>query len=77
MQKEMQQAGADGFRFAAVMGGDTAVGGKEVVVIMRRPGMEKELKQAGDAGYEVLGMTVGNTMIGGSEIVTITRRQVR
>ena len=36
MQKEMQQAGEAGFRFLAVMGGDTAVGGKEVVVLMER-----------------------------------------
>jgi hypothetical protein len=37
MQKEMQEAGAAGFRFAAVMGGETAVGGKEVVVVMQKP----------------------------------------
>ena len=36
MQKEMQQAGEAGFRFLAVMGGETAVGGKEVVVLMER-----------------------------------------
>lgn len=37
MQKEMQDAGEAGFRFAAVMGGETAVGGKEVVVVMQKP----------------------------------------
>jgi hypothetical protein len=37
MQKEMQEAGAAGFRFAAVMGGETAIGGKEVVVVMQKP----------------------------------------
>jgi hypothetical protein len=36
MQKEMQEAGNAGFRFAAVMGGETAIGGKEVVVVMQR-----------------------------------------
>jgi hypothetical protein len=36
MQKEMQQAGEAGFRFLAVMGGETAMGGKEVVVLMER-----------------------------------------
>jgi hypothetical protein len=36
MQKEMQQAGEAGFRFVAVMGGETAIGGKEVVVLMER-----------------------------------------
>lgn len=37
MQKEMQEAGDAGFRFAAGMGGETAVGGKEVVVVMQKP----------------------------------------
>jgi hypothetical protein len=34
MQKEMQEAAEAGFRFGDVMGGDTAFGGSEVVVIM-------------------------------------------
>ena len=38
MQKEMQNAGDAGFRYAAVMGGETAVGGKEVVVVMQKVG---------------------------------------
>jgi hypothetical protein len=38
MQKEMQEAASAGFRYAAVMGGETAVGGKEVVVVMQKPG---------------------------------------
>ena len=38
MQKEMQEAGGAGFRFAGVMGGDTAFGGKEVVVVMQKSG---------------------------------------
>lgn len=38
MQKEMQEAAAAGFRFGDVMGGDTAFGGSEVVVIMVRDG---------------------------------------
>lgn len=37
MQKEMQQAGDAGFRLAAVMGGETAAGGKEAVVVMQKP----------------------------------------
>jgi len=36
MQKEMQQAGEAGFRFVAVMGGETSFGGKEVVVLMQK-----------------------------------------
>lgn len=42
MQKEMQEAGEAGFRFAAVMGGETSFGGKEVVVLMQKaPGMTR------------------------------------
>jgi hypothetical protein len=36
MQKEMNQAADAGFRFEGVMGGETAFGGKEVVLIMSR-----------------------------------------
>ena len=38
MQKEMQEAGAAGFRFAGVMGGETAFGGREVVAVMQKSG---------------------------------------
>lgn len=34
MQKEMNQAGDAGFRYGGVMGGETAFGGSEVVVVM-------------------------------------------
>jgi hypothetical protein len=37
MQKEMNEAADAGFRFGAVMGGDTSFGGSEVVVIMSKP----------------------------------------
>jgi hypothetical protein len=36
MQKEMGEAAASGFRFISTMGGETAFGGSEVVVIMAR-----------------------------------------
>jgi hypothetical protein len=36
MQKEMQEAGDTGFHFVAVMGGETALGGKETVVLMEK-----------------------------------------
>jgi hypothetical protein len=36
MEKEMNEAAEAGFRFAAVMGGETAFGGSEVVVVMTR-----------------------------------------
>jgi hypothetical protein len=36
MQKEMSEAAAAGFRFGGTMGGETAFGGNEVVVVMTR-----------------------------------------
>ena len=41
MQKEMQEAGEVGYRFVAVMGGETAVGGKEVVVLLEKASDDK------------------------------------
>ena len=43
MQKEMNQAASLGFRFAAVMGGETSFGGSEAVVIMQK-------ERSGDPG---------------------------
>ena len=37
MQKEMNEAGAEGYSFEGTMGGETSVGGNEAVVIMGRP----------------------------------------
>lgn len=37
MQKELTEAGAEGFTFVGVTVGDTAIGGREVVSILRRP----------------------------------------
>lgn len=36
MEKEMNDAAKAGLRFGSVMGGETAAGGKEVVVVMKR-----------------------------------------
>lgn len=36
MQKEMNEAAEQGYRYQGVMGGDTAFGGSEVVVVMMR-----------------------------------------
>jgi hypothetical protein len=44
MQKEMQEAAEAGFKFAGVMGGETAFGGSEVLIIMS--------KAPGDRSYE-------------------------
>ena len=40
MQKELSEAGADGFVFVGVTVGDTLIGGKEVVSILRRPALK-------------------------------------
>ncbi|HVF28048.1 MAG TPA: hypothetical protein VM943_07400 [Pyrinomonadaceae bacterium] len=37
LQKEMTEAGAEGYEFVGVTNGETAFGGTEVVAIMRRP----------------------------------------
>ena len=41
MQKEMTDAGQLGYRFVAVQGGDTAIGGAEVVVLMEKVASDK------------------------------------
>ena len=56
MQKEMQESAEAGFRFGDVMGGDTAFGGSEVVVIMVRDG------QPGRFDYRLLATKKTSTM---------------
>ena len=41
MEQELNEAAEAGFRFQAAMGGDTAIGGSEVVVVVTRTGAEK------------------------------------
>ena len=41
MQKELQEAGDNGSRFVAAMGGETAMGGKEVVVLVEKVANDK------------------------------------
>ena len=57
LQKEMQEAGDAGFRFVAVMGGETGVGGKEVVVLM-----EKVEGKADVYGYRLLATNKTSTL---------------
>jgi hypothetical protein len=56
MQKEMREAADAGFRFGGVMGGETALGGSEVVVIMVRSG------DAGRFQYRLLATNKTSTM---------------
>lgn len=57
MQKEMQEAGEAGYRFIAVMGGETAIGGKEVVVLM-----EKNSDHPGPYSYRLLATSKTSTL---------------
>ena len=57
MEKEMNQAAEAGFRFAAVMGGDTAFGGSEVVVLMSRAP-----NGSSSFGYKLLATSKTSTM---------------
>ena len=90
MEKEMNAAAEAGYVYSAVMGGETAFGGTEAVVMQKNPTpsamafkllatsktstMQKELDEAGGAGYSVVGMTVSKTAMGGAELVAIARR---
>jgi hypothetical protein len=57
MQKEMQDAAAAGFRFGGTMGGDTAFGGNEVVVVMTKAGGAAQRYE-----YRLLATTKTSTM---------------
>ena len=57
MQKEMQEAGDAGFRFVSVMGGETAIGGKEVVVLMEKAAGDKNTY-----GYRLLATSKTSTL---------------
>lgn len=57
MQKEMNAAAEEGFVFGSVMGGDTALGGKEVVVVM-----QKSSTKPGKRTYRLLATSKTSTM---------------
>jgi hypothetical protein len=57
MQKEMQESGDAGYRFVAVMGGETAGGGKEVVVLL-----EKSDEHPGPYSYRLLATNKTSTL---------------
>jgi hypothetical protein len=57
MHKEMNEAAEAGFRFDAVMGGDTSFGGSEVVVIMSR-----DKRNQGRYDYRLLAASKTSTM---------------
>jgi hypothetical protein len=57
MEKEMNEAAEAGFRFQAVMGGESAFGGNEVIVIMSRTE-----QKAARFGYKLLATSKTSTM---------------
>jgi len=57
MEKEMRDAAAAGFRFGGTMGGETAFGGNEVVVVMTRAGGPAQRYE-----YRLLATTKTSTM---------------
>src|SRR3989304_3901995 len=57
MEKELNEAAEAGFRFQAVMGGDTAFGGNEVVAVISRSGASR-----GRYAYELLATSKTSTM---------------
>ena len=58
MEKELNEAAEKGFRFADVMGGETAFGGNEVVVVMSKPAGTK----TGKFSYRLLATNKTSTM---------------
>jgi hypothetical protein len=58
MEKEMNEAAGAGFHFAAVMGGETAFGGSEAVVVMTRGGSAA----GGNVEYRLLATSKTSTM---------------
>ncbi len=59
MEKEMNAAAADGYTFYGVMGGETAMGGKEVVVVM---GKDVSLPSPVRRKYKLLATSRTSTM---------------
>ena len=57
MEKELNEAAEAGFRFQHVMGGDSAIGGKEVIAILSRAGVPK-----GRFSYKLLATSKTSTM---------------
>lgn len=57
MEKELNEGAEAGFRFQAVMGGETAFGGNEVVVVMARANESK-----GRYAYKLLATSKTSTM---------------
>ena len=87
MQDELNEAGANGYRFAGTQGGETAFGGNEVVVVMERDPEERRFRyillatsrtgtmqrelNGVPPEFNVVGMTVFSSTFGGKEAAVI------
>lgn len=93
MEKELNEAGALGYRFAGTQGGQTAFGGSEVVVIMAldpegrryryillatsRTSTMQKELNEAPPEYEFAGMTVFSSRFGGSEAAVILQAEIK
>ena len=93
MEKELNEAGARGYRFVGTQGGATAFAGNEVVVIMTldpegrryrykllatsRTGTMQKEMNEAPPEYEYAGMTVFKSRFGGSETAVILQAEVK
>ncbi len=91
MEKELNEAGALGYRFAGTQGGETAFGGNEVVVVMSldpegrrfryillatsRTGTMQKEMNEAPPEYEFAGMTVFQSRFGGREAAVILQAE--
>ena len=92
MEKELNQAGARGYRFSGTQGGETAFGGSEVVVIMTldpngrrfryillatsRTSTMQREMNEVPPEYEFVGMTVFSSRFGGKESAVILEAEI-
>ena len=91
MEDELNDAGADGYRFVGTQGGETAFGGSEVVVIMERDpegrryrymllatsrtGTMQQELNDVPPEFEVVGMTIFDSTFGGDESAVILQAE--
>ena len=93
MEKELNEAGAQGYRLAGTQGGATAFGGREVVVVMSldpngrryryillatsRTGTMQKEMNEAPPEYEFAGMTVFESRFGGREAAVILQAEIK
>ncbi len=92
MEDELNEAGADGYRFVAVQGGETEFGGDEVVVVMARDPEGRRFRyillattrtstmerelNEAPRDFQAVGMTVFESMFGGLETAVILEAEI-